>query len=131
MIGRYRNSSLHIESNDLFQCCNMVGGLRRTWYCIFDIHYLTDVQGRAMTGVCEFVDSAGSFRCVKQSNESGIEFCIVPSLHGSHRLLRYRFKSSVLLSVVGRPQDTPPLELCLLCLRGFLDLVATTRPTCR
>lgn len=75
----------------------------------FDIHYLTNVQGRVMEGFCKFVDLA----C----------YLILASYRGSHRLLHYLHQLTVLLPVVGCMRDTPPLECGLLRLRGFLNLI--------
>ncbi len=47
---------------------------------IFDIHYLTDVLGRAMAGVCKFVYLVSSFRGI----ELGVEVRIVPGFCSSH-----------------------------------------------
>lgn len=70
-----------------------------------------------MEGICKF-DLACSFGHV----ELGVEVGVMPGLHGSHRLLHYLLQSAVLLPVVGRPRDMPPLEHGLLRLCGFLNL---------
>lgn len=87
---------------------------------MFNIRSMTNVQGRAVTGVGGLVDSVRSFGCV----ELDVEIGMMPDVRNSHHLLSFRLHSPILSPVVILLRCILGLQRGHLCLCGQLDFLA-------